>query len=154
VTEKCWKRAERRVAEILGGRRVPVSGRQRGATPDVAHEVLSVEVKTRKTLPAWIQDAMKQAEACAKEGQVPVTVLHQHGQRYRDSLVLMRLGDLEEREVDEEMETYLDPRPEERAAYDRYVEAAENWNEWERALIFHGLSRFKRPEEWGLQNRA
>jgi hypothetical protein len=52
------------------------------------------------------------------------------------------------------METYLDPRPEERAAYDRYVEAAENWNEWERALIFHGLSRFKRPEEWGLQNRA
>jgi hypothetical protein len=52
------------------------------------------------------------------------------------------------------LETYLAPRPEEKVAYDRYVEAAENWNEWERQSIFHGLSRFKRPEEWGLQNRA
>ena len=66
---KDWKACERRVAELLGGRRVPVSGRQRGDTPDVLHEWLSIEVKFRRRLPAWIEVAMKQAEASAKEGQ-------------------------------------------------------------------------------------
>jgi hypothetical protein len=105
VSEKAWKRSERRIAELLGGRRVPVSGRQRGDAPDVEHQSLSVEVKCRKSLPRWLEDAMKQAEASARDGQLPVAVLHEHGQRYRDSLVLMRLGDFEEREVEEEMET-------------------------------------------------
>jgi hypothetical protein len=94
MTEKCWKRAERRIAELLGGHRVPVSGRQRGDAPDVDHPTLSIEVKTRKSIPAWIEDAMKQAEASARDGQVPVAVLHQSGQRYRDALLVMRLGDL------------------------------------------------------------
>ena len=92
MSEKSWKAAERKVAGLLGGRRVPVSGRQRGATPDIAHEVYSVEVKTRRTLPAWLEDAMRQAEASAKDGQLPVAVLHQTGRRYRDALVLVRLG--------------------------------------------------------------
>jgi hypothetical protein len=91
MTEKCWKRAERRIAELLGGRRVPVSGRQRGSVPDVDHPSLSVEVKTRKTLPAWIEDAMKQAKASARDGQIPVAVLHERGQRYGDALLVMRL---------------------------------------------------------------
>lgn len=30
-----WKRSERRIADILGGQRVPVSGRGRGDQPDV-----------------------------------------------------------------------------------------------------------------------
>jgi hypothetical protein len=95
MTEKCWKRAERRIAELLGGRRVPVSGRMRGTAPDVEHEFLSIEVKTRKSFPDWLEDAMQQAEASAKDGQVAVVVLHQRGQRYRDGLVVMRLKDLE-----------------------------------------------------------
>lgn len=28
MSEKGWKRTERKIAEVLGGRRVPVSGRQ------------------------------------------------------------------------------------------------------------------------------
>jgi hypothetical protein len=40
-----WKACERKIAEILGGVRVPVTGRQRGATPDVEHPSLSIEVK-------------------------------------------------------------------------------------------------------------
>lgn len=95
MTEKCWKRAERRIAELLGGRRVPVSGRQRGATPDVEHDALSIEVKTRKSLPVWLEDALRQAEASSGAGQTPVAVLHQHGQRYRDALVVMRLKDFD-----------------------------------------------------------
>jgi hypothetical protein len=119
LPEKGWKKAERRIAELLGGRRVPVSGRQRGDVPDVDHPILSIEVKTRRSIPAWLEDAMKQAEASARDGQVPVAVLHEHGQRYRDAFVVVRLSDLEEGEVDEEMETYLAPRPEERGLRNR-----------------------------------
>lgn len=45
---KDWKACERRVAEVLGGVRVPITGRQRGATPDVEHAALSIEVKAVK----------------------------------------------------------------------------------------------------------
>jgi hypothetical protein len=47
MTEKAWKRAERRIAQMLGSRWVPVSGRQRGNAADVAHPTLSVEVKLK-----------------------------------------------------------------------------------------------------------
>ena len=90
---KDWKQAERRVAELLGGKRVPVSGRTRGDCPDVEHPTLSIECKSRKKLPAWIEDAMKQAEASAKNGQMPIAVLHQDGRKYRDSFIVCRLSD-------------------------------------------------------------
>ncbi len=89
---KDWKACERRVAKILGGRRIPVSGRTRGDCPDVEHPTLSIECKSRKKPPAWIEDAMNQAEASAKDGQVPVAVLHQDGRRYMDCLVVLRLA--------------------------------------------------------------
>ncbi len=50
---KDWKACERRIAELLGGLRVPVSGRQRGASPDVVHSLLSIEPKSHKSLPYW-----------------------------------------------------------------------------------------------------
>ena len=78
---------------MLGGTRIPVSGRGRGYTPDIEHERLSIEVKSRRKLPAWLEDAMRQAETSAKDGQLPVAVLHQDGRKYRDSLVVLRLRD-------------------------------------------------------------
>jgi hypothetical protein len=94
VTEKAWKYAERRVAALLGGARVPVSGRGRGDAPDVHHPDLSIEVKSRKTLPAWLEDALKQAEASARDGQLPVAVLHGRRRRYGDALVVLRASEL------------------------------------------------------------
>jgi hypothetical protein len=91
---KDWKSCERKVAALLGGRRIPVSGRARGYSPDIHHERLSIEVKSRRKLPAWLEDAMKRAEACAQDGQLPLMVLHQDGQRYQDALIVMRLKDL------------------------------------------------------------
>jgi hypothetical protein len=88
---KYWKACERRIAELLGGRRVPVSGRTRGYCPDVEHPTLSIECKSRKKLPAWIEDAMRQAEASAKGGRLPVVVLHEDRTPYAESLVVMRL---------------------------------------------------------------
>jgi hypothetical protein len=54
---KTWKRAEKRVAEILGGQRVGNTGK---ATEDVRTRWLRVEVKTRKGLPLWIKRALAQ----------------------------------------------------------------------------------------------
>lgn len=62
---KSWKTCERRIAAELGGSRIPVSGRDRGDAPDVDHPSLSIEVKSRKKLPAWLLDAIAQAEAAA-----------------------------------------------------------------------------------------
>jgi len=91
---KTWKAVERAIASRLGGRRVPVTGR--GGAPDVEHALLAVEVKHRKELPRWLKHAMAQAEAAARDGKVPVVVLHERGQRHADDLVVLRLGDLEE----------------------------------------------------------
>lgn len=93
MSEKSWKRTERRVAELLGGVRVPVSGRQRGATPDVEHPTLSIEIKSRKSLPAWLIDALEQAQAASENGRVPVAILHQDRKQYADCLCVLRLED-------------------------------------------------------------
>lgn len=91
--DKLWKASERRVAALLGGTRVPVSGRARGDNPDVSHRLLSTEVKMRTKLPALYASAMKQAQASAKEGEVPVVVMHEKGKRYDEALVMFRMKD-------------------------------------------------------------
>jgi len=88
-----WKRTEREVARRLGGRRVPVSGRQRGDVPDVEHPLWSVEVKHWAQLPARVLDAMSQARAAARDGQVPVVVLHAAGGHHDGDLVVLRMED-------------------------------------------------------------
>jgi hypothetical protein len=91
-----WKQAERRIAEILGGRRIPVSGRGRGDAPDIEHPTLSVEVKARASFPAWLEDALRQAELSAVEGRIPIAVLHPDRRRYSEALVVLRLAQFAE----------------------------------------------------------
>jgi hypothetical protein len=86
-----WKAAERAVAKLLGGRRTPLSGAAGGA--DVVTPWCSVEVKHRKRLPQWVEAALAQAERSARPGQLAMTVLHSHGRRYADGLVVLRLRD-------------------------------------------------------------
>lgn len=90
---KSWKACERKVAAILGGRRIPVSGRGRGDNPDIEHPTLSVEVKSRASFPAWLEDALRQAECSVQNGKTPAVVLHQDRKPYRDALVVIRLED-------------------------------------------------------------
>ena len=92
MTDKPWKATERAVAGILGGRRVPITGRQRGDAPDVAHQVFSVEVKHRQNIPAWLKDAVAQAVAAATPQQLPLAVLHEAGQRHGNDLVVIPLS--------------------------------------------------------------
>ena len=93
LADKNWKRFERRVAAIVDGERVPVSGRQRGYAPDIEHNWLSIECKYRKSLPEWIKDAMRQAEASARPRQMPCVILGEKGQKADDALIIFRLSD-------------------------------------------------------------
>lgn len=88
-----WKAVERSIASLIGGKRVPVSGRQRGESPDIAHNWLSIEVKHRRKLPKWIHDALDQAIKSVRGNQLPVAILHQKGQRFNDAFVVVRLSD-------------------------------------------------------------
>lgn len=91
-----WKAVEREIANILGGERVPVTGRQRGSAPDVKHPVFAVEVKKRKTLPEWLHDAMRQAVASVRGEQLPIVVLHQKYLGHKGDFVVIRLQDFQE----------------------------------------------------------
>jgi len=94
MSDRAWKRTERRTAAILGGKRVPVTGRQRGDAPDVPHPWLSIECKHRRALPAWIADALDQAAAASDGGKrLPVAILHEAGERHGRDVVLIRLAD-------------------------------------------------------------
>ena len=93
MPERRWKATERKIAALLGGRRVPVSGRGRGDAPDVAHPWLSIECKDRTSLPAWLLEALAQAEASATPLQLPNAVLHAAGERHAQALVVLRLAD-------------------------------------------------------------
>jgi hypothetical protein len=92
MSDTRWKATERRVATLLGGQRVPVSGRGRGDAPDVRHPWLSIEIKDRAVLPAWLLDALDQAERSATPDQLPVAVLHRAGDRHDNALVVLRLA--------------------------------------------------------------
>jgi len=91
-----WKRTERKIAERLGGKRVPVTGRARGDVPDIDHDRFALEVKHRRLLPAWLYDAMNQAIASRKGLRIPVVILHQHGKHHDHDLVVLQLKDFME----------------------------------------------------------
>ena len=73
ITDKAWKRFERRVASKVGGKRIPINGRKR---LDISHPYLDIECKYRKTLPAWLFD---KAWSQANEGTgIPTIVVSKH----------------------------------------------------------------------------
>jgi len=94
MPDRTWKATERRIAALLGGQRVPVSGRGRGDQPDIAHPTLSIECKHRRTLPGWLLEAVAQAEAANTGGKVSMVALHRAGDRHDDALAVLRLRDV------------------------------------------------------------
>jgi hypothetical protein len=72
MTDKAWKRSERQIAERLGSKRNPNDGSHKS---DINTETHAVEVKTRKTLPAWLKDAVAQSKRAAKVDETPIVVL-------------------------------------------------------------------------------
>jgi hypothetical protein len=90
MADATWKAVERRIARILGGRRVGNRGK---ATSDIDHFWLAPEVKHRKNLPAWIKDAIGQAVAAAGKNKLPLAILHERDKPWQEDFVVLRLGD-------------------------------------------------------------
>jgi hypothetical protein len=97
---RAWKRDESEIARLLGGERVPVTGRERGYRPDVDHPWLAIEVKSWASLPQRVAEAMDQAEKAAawakrreQRDKLPVAVIHGKSTRRGNSLVVIRLDD-------------------------------------------------------------
>ena len=89
-----WKKHELRTALALGGKR---TGNRGINTNDVDHDWLAIECKHRKTLPDWLTDAMRQAEANRDSAEkLAIVVLHQHGQRSANDFVVLRMKDFQE----------------------------------------------------------
>lgn len=98
------------MAAALGGVRVPVTGRQRGSAPDIAHETYAIEHKYGRVMSARMVEAMEQAEASAAESasqglyRTPLVTIEnvRAGRRENGLFVLMRLCDFLELTATEE----------------------------------------------------
>jgi hypothetical protein len=80
------KSAERFVARALNGKRVGTMGGE-----DVQTGLFSVEVKSRARFVA--EGWMSQARRNCPQGRVPAVVVHVHGQRHSEDLIMLRMSD-------------------------------------------------------------
>ena len=90
MPDKAWKAFERRVAGLLGGRRLGPTGDD---GPDVVTSWLSVQCKLRTSVPAWILDAVDNARRGADTDRLGVAIIKRKNTLDRDSLVVLTLGD-------------------------------------------------------------
>jgi len=81
-------RAEKKVADLVGGKRVGILGKE-----DISHKQFSFEVKMRKILPKFLKGCYEQACANCEAGKLPVVVLKEKGKRYEDCLVIINFKD-------------------------------------------------------------
>ena len=115
MPEKWWKKVERRVAKIMAGKRpmflcphcntesprytrVPIPGRQRGATPDMEHDWCSLEMKALQNPPGYnkCHEAVDQAKASAHYGELPLAIFHKKGTAHGRDLVFTTLDEFTE----------------------------------------------------------
>lgn len=83
------KRNERATAKRLGGKRVGIMGGE-----DVECGLLSLECKSRVTFVGtkWMAQCVRNAP----DGKTPVVIVHTHGTRRNEDLVMVRLKDWED----------------------------------------------------------
>lgn len=87
-----WKGFERRCAERLGGRRIPVTGIDRHGA-DVEHPMFNYQCKLRQG-PDYILDWLKGIVGTATAaGKIGVVIWKQPGHRDDEALVVLRLKD-------------------------------------------------------------
>ncbi len=88
-----WKGAERRVAADLHGQRIPVTGVDRDGA-DVVTPCFHVQVKLRKSLPAWLWTWLDGiCGDAAAHGKIGILVLKKPRQPDVEGLVVLRYGD-------------------------------------------------------------
>lgn len=98
MSDKRWKQIERWWASILGGVRIPVTGRHSADVPDIAHPYWAIEVKYSNTPPARILKGLEQAKRAAEARSsdlMPILCQSYHvkGERDLRHLVTMEVDD-------------------------------------------------------------
>jgi hypothetical protein len=88
-----WKSVERAIGKILGFTREGPAG-ERG--PDGITDRLVVQVKQREHYPRYLWRWVNEIREFRDAERMPIVVFHAKGQRYRHSLVLVRLDDFVE----------------------------------------------------------
>jgi hypothetical protein len=88
-----WKAAERRIADDLKGKRIPVTGIDRDGA-DVVTPLFLVQSKLRKTLPVWLWTWLMPIACDAREqGRIGILVLRKPKMRNNDGLIVLRYDD-------------------------------------------------------------
>ena len=88
MSDRNWKKQERRVATLLNGDRSSKVGK---SSPDVTASWVIAEVKDRKSLPKWIKQGLGKVRIYAGSSRLGILVLHET--RSHDRIVLMSLKD-------------------------------------------------------------
>lgn len=80
------KDAEKRIAQLLGGKRIGIMGGE-----DIFHPLYSIEVKSRKSFigRTWMQ----QAQRNNKDSKISLVVVHKTNTPHYEDLVILSLED-------------------------------------------------------------
>lgn len=96
MSDKTWKATERKIAELLGGKRRGSDFRgDTGGKTDIILPGFAIEVKQSKRptfglMVSAIEQAIRNRE---KPTDVSFAVIHKEGVEYKDSLVIMKLDE-------------------------------------------------------------
>lgn len=87
-----WKRRERDVATVLGGRRIPVTGVDRHGA-DVEAGMFKVQVKHGRRRPKHLREWLDGICSQATAGQIGIVIWADNNERLTDAVVLMKMKD-------------------------------------------------------------
>jgi len=95
VTDKNWKRVERAIAKRLGGRRIPLSGRNNlGAVGDVKLEGFKIEAKSGMQVPRTVTSWLMILTELAKAEGNDIPILVMQPKFAKGMVVVLTLDDL------------------------------------------------------------
>ncbi len=95
MSDKTWKARERRTAQALGGRRIPVTGERDGA--DIETPLLCVQQKHGRRRPAFLQGWLSGICAtAARKGKIGLVVWSAQHEAHGEAVVILRLDDFQQ----------------------------------------------------------
>jgi hypothetical protein len=92
MTDKRWKHSEREIAKRIGGKRVPLLGRE---GTDLDHPVFFIKVKSRRSIAPYLWDTflcqiLQAARLLKITDKIPAIAIHRPGMNYDDTLICFR----------------------------------------------------------------
>jgi hypothetical protein len=92
MSDRGWKKFERRMAKDVGTERIPVTGERHGA--DAVNALFAFQFKLRRCVPAFVFEWLAGIVATAqRQGKIGVLVMKMPRMRDDESLVIVRWKD-------------------------------------------------------------